>query len=53
MHSCMHVLDDALIDRKKRISILEQAKANIVRAQQKQKQAYDKKHCNPKLEHWF
>ena len=37
------------IDPKKRKAILEQAKANIVIAQERQKKVYDRKHSNPEV----
>lgn len=52
--SCIHLsvwikncLDEITIDPKKRIELLEQAKANIIVAQERQKKVYDQKHSNP------
>ena len=39
-------LDDIAVDIKKTQDLLEQAKANIILAQQRQKKAYDRKHSN-------
>lgn len=40
--------DESVIDRKKRSDdLLEQAKANIISAQERQKRVYDQKHSNP------
>ena len=44
-----NALDDITVDTKKTQDLLEQAKANIILAQQRQKKAYDRKHSNPRI----
>ena len=44
-----NALDDIAVDTKKTQDLLEQAKANIILAQQRQKKVYDRKHSNPQI----
>ena len=43
------VLADAVFEIKRREHILQDAKKNIIRAQAKQKAAYDRRHCHPEV----